>query len=984
MTMLQRFRRSFTALLLASAMVFATVAAEAAVCYVTQEGGAGAKDGESWTTAYDEAAFPAAILSANVGDEIWVKAGVYRPVIPIDPASVTVAEQEKSFVLSNDVAIYGGFAGTEASSADRNPTANVTVLTGDLANDDAHDANGVTVNAANISGDNSACVVVGSGVTNATALDGFTITAGKNATGGGGMYLHGGGPTVTNCAFFGNTAVYGGGMRNIDGNPAVTNCTFTGNIATTGGGGVSNYSSTPTATVTNCAFTGNTAAYGGGMHNIGSNPTMTNCTFSENTATKGGGMYNDLSTPTVTNCTFSGNTATDGGGMYNFNSSPVITNCTFSGNTASSAGGGMFNYTSSPVVTGCTFSVNTAASPGGGMFNLDGAQAVTNCTFSGNSAASDGGGMYNDGSVSTVKNCIFWGDTGGEFVYQFGSAPAVTYSVVQGAPLYAGTGNINADPLLGPLADNGGPTKTRALLSGSSAINAGTGAGAPATDQRGVARPYPSGGNFDIGAYERGPEILTVGITGSGSVTRDPSGDVIGDTGKCWGYPNNTSVTLTAVDGNRGFFATWTGDATGTENTATVTMSCDHAVEVVFDPAWIISVSAGPNGKIVASDPEAGSAGFSAPDGRGDPGTPPVKVREGWNQPFTVIPDTGYSIASVLIDDTIDPGKYSTYTFKDVSADHKIEATFAANPTPTLTPTPAPTPSVTPTPVPSVTPTPIPSVTPTPIPSVTPTPNPSITPTPNPSITPTPNPSVTPTPNPSVTPTPNPSVTPTPIPTPDPDIPLPKVTLKITLYAGGTLVAGPIDITDPATLTALLSSQTLLAQLLETDPGAILSGTYNMNLVRFFSLVADLDPGVLDFTMLLEIQVEGVPSGYRAQLFMLTRTFDAQGNPTGYAIVPRFEGENVFRKKSGARGWTETWRVEIHDGGASDGDAKQDGFVAPQITAVVAVFPMATPSVTTTPTQGSSGGGGCSIPANGSAVIAALLLLAPVVMMRRR
>ena len=157
-----------------------------------------------------------------------------------------------------------------------------------------------------------------------------------------------------------------------------------------------------------------------------------------------------------------------------------------------------------------------------------------------------------------------------------------------------------------------------------------------------------------------------------------------------------------------------------------------------------------------------------------------------------------------------------------------------------------------------------------------------------------------------------------------------------------------------------------------------------MNLIRFFSLVADLDDGVLDFTILLEIQVEGVPSGYRAQLFMLTRTFDAQGNPTGYAIVPRFEGENVFRKKSGARGWTETWRVEIHDGGASDGDAKQDGFVAPQIAAVVAVFPMATPSVTTTPTQGSSGGGGCSIPANGSAVIAALLLLAPVVMMRRR
>ena len=64
---------------------------------------------------------------------------------------------------------------------------------------------------------------------------------------------------------------------------------------------------------------------------------------------------------------------------------------------------------------------------------------------------------------------------------------------------------------------------------------------------------------------------------------------------------------------------------------------------------------------------------------------------------------------------------------------------------------------------------------------------------------------------------------------------------------------------------------------------------------------ADLDDGVLDFTILFEVTVEGVPSGYRAQLFMLTRTFDSKGNPTGYAIVPRTEGENVFRKRSGAR-----------------------------------------------------------------------------------
>ena len=301
--------------------------------------------------------------------------------------------------------------------------------------------------------------------------------------------------------------------------------------------------------------------------------------------------------------------------------------------------------------------------------------------------------------------------------------------------------------------------------------------------------------------------------------------------------------------------------------------------------------------------------------------------------------------------------------------------------------TPTPIPSVTPTPVPSVTPTPVPSVTPTTSPSVTPTPIPSVTPTTIPSVTPTPIPSVTPTtaPTDSPTPTPSPTATPTPVPTPDPDIPLPTVTLKITLYAGGTIVAGPIDITDPATLTALLSSQTLLAQLLATDPAAILSGQYNMDLVRFFSLIADLDDGALDFTILFEVTVDNVPAGYRAQVFVLTRTFDSKGNPTRYSIVPRDEGASVFRKRSGARGWTETWRVTIRDGGATDGDARQDGSVAPQIATVVAVFPMATPTPTMTPTQGDRGsGGGCSIPESGSAALTVLLLLAPVVLMRRR
>ena len=614
-------------------------------------------------------------------------------------------------------------------------------------------------------------------------------------------------------------------------------------------------------------------------------------------------------------------------------------------------------------------------------------------------------------SQSLVTNCIFWDGSGGE-VYNNDdeSTPIISSCVVSGDDVGEGTISsdiISADPLLGPLADNGGPTKTHALTFGSPAIDKGATIPTISCDQRGVARPQ--GSAFDIGAYESWEkQILTVNTIGNGSVTRDPSGDIVGTTGKCWSYDKDAPVALTAVDGSRDWFVTWSGDASGTDPTASVTMSCDHAVEAVFDPVWIITVSAGPGGDITASGDVAGAT--------------EVKVRNGADKTFTVTPDAGYSIGPVRVDGGIILlGAGSKYTFTNVTEDHTLEATFIANPTPTLTPIPSvtptltPIPSATPTPIPTAAPTTNPTSAPTATPTVTPTPVPtpdpriplptvtltitlyaggtivsgpidiSVTPTLTPSVTPTPIPTAAPTTNPTSAPTATPTVTPTPLPTPDPRIPLPTVKLTITLYAGGTIVAGPFDITDPTTLSALLSSQTLLAQLLATDPSAILSGTYNMDLIRFFSLVADLDPGILDFTILFEVTVEGVPAGYRAQVFVLTRTFDSKGNPTGYSVVPRDEGANVFRKKSGARGWTETWRVTIRDGGVTDGDARRDGSVAPQIAAVVAVFPMATPTVTMTPTLGDRGsGGGCAIPANGSAVLAALLLLSPVVLMRRR
>jgi hypothetical protein len=83
----------------------------------------------------------------------------------------------------------------------------------------------------------------------------------------------------------------------------------------------------------------------------------------------------------------------------------------------------------------------------------------------------------------------------------------------------------NTDPLLGPLATNGGITYTRALLAGSPAIDSGTNTGCPATDQRGVARPQDGNLNgiatCDIGAYEYVPAPFPSSWIGSVSIASD-------------------------------------------------------------------------------------------------------------------------------------------------------------------------------------------------------------------------------------------------------------------------------------------------------------------------------------------------------------------------------------------------------------------------------------------------------------------------------
>jgi hypothetical protein len=290
------------------------------VLYV-DESAAGLTDGTNWAHAFTDLQDALALALAYPQiQEIRVAQGAYTPAPPS-------GDRRAAFVLVEGVVLKGGYAGLGAADPDeRDMDAYVTILSGDLNGDDGPNFTNRD--------DNSRHVVMAFVMSEATILDGFTIS--------------GGNATVQD--YFNDR--HGGGLSIAYGNPTVSNCTFRANYADWDGGGLYNHQSNPT--VTTCILSANRATRGGGMGNCYSNPTVSGCTFNGNKARScGGGMYNYSSSPTVVNCTFNGNEARyRGGGMKNIESSPTVTNCAFNGNRADS-GGGMYNLSSSPTLANC-------------------------------------------------------------------------------------------------------------------------------------------------------------------------------------------------------------------------------------------------------------------------------------------------------------------------------------------------------------------------------------------------------------------------------------------------------------------------------------------------------------------------------------------------------------------------------------------------------------------------------------------------------
>jgi predicted outer membrane repeat protein len=255
------------------------------------------------------------------------------------------------------------------------------------------------------------------------------------------------------------------------------------------------------------------ASNGGAIFNNRGTVTVSRTVFSQNSATTGGGAINNLAgTVTISDSTFSGNSAFAGGAIENVEGGALtITSSTFTANSGL-PGGAISNFgvsatsPSTATISNSTFAGNTAV-VGGAIFNLRwGNVRATHSTFAGNSASgSPGGAVHNQGATITLENSIFAGngcegfdiaDGGGNLDWPASGCPGV-----------------NADPKLGPLADNGGPTRTLAVEPGSGAIDAAVAANRLPTDQRGVLRPQGAGcdvGAFESDAADTTPPVITV------------------------------------------------------------------------------------------------------------------------------------------------------------------------------------------------------------------------------------------------------------------------------------------------------------------------------------------------------------------------------------------------------------------------------------------------------------------------------------------
>ena len=390
------------------------------------------------------------------------------------------------------------------------------------------------------------------GILNIANCEFINNTAAGAGHGGGAMELHSGVATISNCTMTGNTSSGGGGAM-LNGAATLIRGTIISQSTSgapgnaDGGGAIYNFGP---LTLTNCILRDNMASgntVGGAIRNESAGQlTLISTTVTHNTATaSGGGIFESATNPggflTIINSTISNNVANasnaSGGGIFATEGGTrvTITGSVIDHNQVPGDGGGIWSD-GDINIDRSTISSNTASQFGGvRVTHIFHDPVITNSTIVNNTATSTienpGGGLGKPAcglSCRTVSigNTVISGNTGGDL--RSGRAdgsngqdmPIVSlgYNLIgtftQGAVYTeSSTDLIGVDPQLGPLQDNGGLTKTHALLPGSPAIDQGKRLSELTTDQRSLPRPFDQSGvpnatggdGSDIGALESQP-----------------------------------------------------------------------------------------------------------------------------------------------------------------------------------------------------------------------------------------------------------------------------------------------------------------------------------------------------------------------------------------------------------------------------------------------------------------------------------------------
>lgn len=358
------------------------------------------------------------------------------------------------------------------------------------------------------------------------SIDGLTITdGGTNITdeypdyGVGGGILNYGQLTLTHVTLTANHVLYNGGSIYSSGTLIISDSTLSDSETDIAGGGYGGgIFNSGILIATRVAIRGNSAGYGGGIYSEQGTALLSYCVIAGNTATadysSGGGIYyagNQSSTLLLSYSTIADNSAEfNGGGLYLYGQA-TISSSTIDGNSAA-RGGGISNGFQLDLINSTL--AGNSAEMGGAIYNWETLNVVSS-TISGNTATNRGGGIYESPYDARVvlNNTIVAGNSTNSIADNIAGFYYLTWSrnnlLGPGSNGYYFDdygGNIavaaDADLGLGPLSDNGGPTRTMLLLPGSPAIDAGK---FPEdvygyVDQRGVQRPL--GVAMDIGAVE--------------------------------------------------------------------------------------------------------------------------------------------------------------------------------------------------------------------------------------------------------------------------------------------------------------------------------------------------------------------------------------------------------------------------------------------------------------------------------------------------